>query len=462
MECPPPVRREDGETEWAEVARKYLHVVSSGDEAAAVRATLEIKRLACHAPDSAMRVAARALVGLLARSPPPRLQAAASQALCSVVGVDGGRFAAESVDAGFFPVAKRLLPEAEEVPQRIMLRCLSCILTLHATSRVVFGRGGGAEVILDLFPGCSGATKRRLVEILSALALMKEVRRLLLNDGKVEYLVAAISSGNLASRTRAAQAAGLLGASTIGRSLLVEMGAPVALVGLMRNGDSSANLVAANALGIVSSIGPHLPLILQSGAIPLYAELLKERHPLAKDIVEDVFCILISIRDNAGVVLENLAGILRGEDDLAISAAVDVLLALAEYKSVIPFLKSSGVITVLVDLLRNGNNHDVIEKVTGAVAQLSYEEYIREGLMEVGAIPVLLDLLNGRLGNLTESAAAEALINFSEDPSCQEYAPMLQRVPELSAFRDHLFHFRNSQGHLIQSMRRRIEQRLNP
>ena len=235
-----------------------------------------------------------------------------------------------------------------------------------------------------------------------------------------------------------------------------------ALVGLMRNGGSSASLVAANALGIVSSIGPHLPLIHQSGAIPLYAELLKERHPLAKDIVEDVFCILISIRDNAGVVLENLAGILRGEDDLAISAAVDVLLALAEYKSIIPFLKSSGVITVLVDLLRNGNNHDVIEKVTGAVAQLSYEEYIREGLMEVGAIPVLLDLLNGRLGNLTESAAAEALIIFSEDPSCQEYAPMLQRVPELSAFRDHLFHFRNSQGHLIQSMRRRIEQRLNP
>ena len=434
MECPPPVRCEDGETEWAEAARKYLHVVSSGDEAAAVRATLEIKRLACHAPDSAMRVAVRALVGLLARSPPPRLQAAASQALCSVVGVDGGRFAAEAVDAGFFPVAQGLLPEAEEVPQRILLRCLSCILTFHATSRVVFGRGGGAEVFLGLFPGCSGASKRRLLEILSALALMKEVRRLLLTDGKVEYLVAAISSGNLASRTRAAQAAGLLGASTIGRSLLVEMGAPVALVGLMRNGDSSANLVAANALGIVSSIGPHLPLIHQSGAIPLYAELLKESHPLAKDIVKDVFCILTSIRDSAGVVLENLAAILRGEDDLAISAAVDVLLALAKYKSVTPLLKSSGVITVLVDLLRNGN-HDVIEKVTGAVAQLSYGEYIRESLMEASAIPVLLGLLNGRLGVLTETAVAEALVNFSEDPSCPEYAPMLQRVVrELSAF----------------------------
>ena len=125
MECPPPVRREDGETEWAEVARKYLHVVSSGDEAAAVRATLEIKRLACHAPDSAMRVAVRALVGLLARSPPPRLQAAASQALCSVVRVDGGRFAAEVVDAGFFPVAQGAAPggrggapeDPVEVPQ---------------------------------------------------------------------------------------------------------------------------------------------------------------------------------------------------------------------------------------------------------------------------------------------------------------------------------------------------------
>ncbi|CAN6300400.1 unnamed protein product [Urochloa humidicola] len=459
MECPPPVRREDGETDWAQVARKYVNVVSSGDEAAAVRATLEVKRLASHAPDPAVRLAVRALVGVLAGSPPPRLQAAASQALCSVVRVDGGKFAAEVVAAGFFTVAHLLLPESEEVPLRILLRCLSCVLSFHATSRVEFTRGGGAEVILNLFPGCSAATKRWLVEILSALALMREVRRLLLTDGKVEYLVEAISFGNLASRTRAAQAAGLLGASTIGRSSLAEMGAPLALVGLMRDGDSSAKLVAANALGIVSSIGHHLQLIHQSGAIPLYAELLKEDHPLAKDIVEDVFCILISIRDNAGVVLENLAGILRGEDDLAISAAVDVLLALAEYKSTIPFLSSSGVITVLVDLLRN-RNHDVIEKVTGAVAQLSYEEYVREGLMEAGAIPVLLDLLHGHLRDLTESAAAEALINFSEDPSCQEYAPMLQRVPELSAFRDHLFHFRISQGHLIQSARR-IEQHLN-
>ncbi|CAN6319467.1 unnamed protein product [Urochloa humidicola] len=460
MECPQPVRREDGETDWAQMARKYVNVVSSGDVAAAVRATLEVKRLASHAPDPAVRLAVRVLVGVLAGSPPPRLQAAASQALCSVVRVDGGKFATEVVAAGFFTVAHLLLQESEEVPQRILLRCLSCILSFHATSRVEFARGGGAEVILNLFPGCSAATKRWLVEILSALALMREVRRLLLTDGKVEYLVEAISFGNLASRTRAAQAAGLLGASTVGRSSLAERGAPLALVGLMRDGDSSAKLVAANALGIVSSIGHHLQLIHQSGAIPLYAELLKEDHPVAKDIIEDVFCILISIRDNAGVVLENLAGILRGEDDLAISAAVDVLLALAEYKSTIPFLNSSGVITVLVDLLQN-RNHDVIEKVTGAVAQLSYEEYVREGLMEADAIPVLLDLLHGHLGDLTESAAAEALINFSEDPSCQEYAPMLQRIPELSAFRDHLFHFRISQGHLIQSARRRIEQHLN-
>jgi hypothetical protein len=459
MECPPPVRREDGEIEWAEAARKYLDMVSSGDEGAAVRATLEVKRMASHAPDRAVRLAVWALVGLLDRSPPPRLQAAASQALCSVVRVDGGKFADEVVDAGFFPVAQRLLLESEEVPQRILLRCLSCILSFHATSRVVFARGGGAEVILGLFEGCSGATKRHLVEILSALALVREVRRLILADGKVEYLVEAISFGNLVSRTRAAQAAGLLGASTNGRSSLVQMGAPLALVGLMRDGDSSAKLVAANALGIVSSIG-HLPLIHQSGTIPLYAELLKENRRFAKDIVEDVFCILVSIRANAEVVLANLAGILRGEDDLAISSAVDVLLALAGYKSIIPFLKSSGVITVLVDLLQNGN-HDVVEKVTGVVAQLSYEEYIREGLMEAGAIPILLDLLHGDLEDLTESAAAEALINFSEDPSCQEYAPMLQRVPEISAFRYHLFHFRISQSHLIQSARRRIEQRLN-
>ncbi|OEL21126.1 hypothetical protein BAE44_0017855 [Dichanthelium oligosanthes] len=121
------------------------------------------------------------------------------------------------------------------------------------------------------------------------------------------------------------------------------MGAPMALVGLLRDGDCSAKLVAANALGIV----------------------------------EDVFCTSTSIRDSAVVVLENLAGILRGEDDLVINAAIDVLLALAKYERIMFLLKSSGVITVLVDLLRNGN-HGIIEKATKAVAQLSYVEYIRD------------------------------------------------------------------------------------
>jgi dihydroneopterin aldolase len=153
-------------------------------------------------------------------------------------------------------------------------------------------------------------------------------------------------------------------------------------------------------------------LIHQTGTIPLYAELLKENHPLAKDIVEDVFCILARIRNIAGVVLENLVGILRGEDDLVISAAVDILLAVAEYQDIHRFLKTSGAITVIVDLMRNGN-HDIIEKVTGAIAQLSYEEYIRKVLMEVGAIPILLDLVHGHLGDLSESTAAEALISFS-------------------------------------------------
>ena len=50
-----------------------------------------------------------------------------------------------------------------------------------------------------------------------------------------------------------------------------------------------------------------------------------------KDIVEDVFCTLARIRNIAGVVLENLVGILRGEDDLVLSAAVDILLAVPEY-----------------------------------------------------------------------------------------------------------------------------------
>jgi len=67
MECPSPVRQGDGEIDWAQAARKYVEAVSSGDEATAVRTTLEVKRLVSHPPDPAVWLAVRALVGLLAR-----------------------------------------------------------------------------------------------------------------------------------------------------------------------------------------------------------------------------------------------------------------------------------------------------------------------------------------------------------------------------------------------------------
>lgn len=212
-----------------------------------------------------MRLAVRALAGLLARSPPPRLQAAAAQALCSVVRVD--RLAAEVVDAGFFPVAQRLLRQSEQVPQRILLRCLSCVLSFHATSHVEFARRGGAHVpvsgLLWWYETAPGGNSERLsVDERSPASAP-------ITDGKVEYLVEAISLGNLASRTRAAQAAGMLGASSVGRSSPVAMGAPLALVGLLKDGDSSAKLVAANAFGIVSSSGLNILLIHQLCAIPL-------------------------------------------------------------------------------------------------------------------------------------------------------------------------------------------------
>ncbi|RZC61561.1 hypothetical protein C5167_023330 [Papaver somniferum] len=191
---------------------------------------------------------------------------------------------------------------------------------------------------------------------------------------------------------RAAHAIGLIGATRRVKRILVELGVVPVLAELLGVGDTSTKIIACNALGIVASHIDFLRPVAEAGAIPLYAELLQRTEPIAKEISEDVFCIL----------------------DEAKAAASDVLWDLSGYKHSVSIARSSGAIPVLIDILRN-NNGDVREKVSRAIAQLSDDEVDHGALADAGVIPILVGLLQDELEELKDNAA-EALINFSEDP----------------------------------------------
>ncbi|XP_072989695.1 uncharacterized protein [Typha latifolia] len=443
----PQIVQSDGNIDWEQAAQKYLSIIACENEPLQVNATLELARLSKQAPEATLASIIPVLVRLLGDSR-PTIQAAASYALCCISRRVDGDLSSVVGAAGAIPIILRLLPSSRDWFRRTLLRCLSAVVSFDIPSRVILARIGGLEVILDLLGTCSGDMKRYLLEILSALALLREVRRVIINLGGLSFLIEAVSNGKIISRTRAAQAVGLLGIARRVRHMLVDMGAIQALVGLLRDGDTPARLVAGNALGIVSSHVDHLTQVAQADAIPLYVELLKGSEPLGKEIAEDVFSVLAVEEGNAILILEHLVRILHGEDEGAKVAAVDVLWDLVCYKHTLYIVLDSGVIPILVELLRNGNG-DIRAKASGTIAQLSYEKASRNALAEAGAIPVLLDLLRGNSEELT-GCTLEALINFGEDPLHQE---SVSDSPSSLAVQDRLTRIPASNEHMSRSMR---------
>lgn len=187
-----------------------------------------------------------------------------------------------------------------------------------------------------------------------------------------------------------------------------------ALVELLQIGDESAKVVAANALGVIASHLDYCRPVSEAGAVPLIAGMLGECEGLGLDIAVDVLCILSVLDENAPVIFEYLDRILKGDNLEAKGAAADLIWTLAGFKHVESALLNSGVIPTLVELLKDGD--DVIrEKVSGAFAQLSYSGAARLFLVHSGAIPLLSTVLQAETEELIYTAA-EALVNFAEDP----------------------------------------------
>lgn len=441
--------------DWIQVPHLYEEIIACGSEALKIRATVELGRRSEDAPDSVLAQTAPILVELLGHpvhNSHPSIQASAAYCLnCFACQGDGALCMLIGQSSAVLALL-RLLPQSEGQFRRVFAKCLRTVVCCDSNGRTILARNGGLSIILDLISSSADNTKKYLLEILSSLVMLREMRREIVILNGLSSLIESARNGKMVSRTRAAQAIGLLGVTRRVRQMLVDLDVIPALTSLMQDGDVSAKLTAGNALGIISSHVDYLRPVARAGAIPLFAELLQGPEPLGREIAEDVFCILAVAEENAVSISEHLVRILQGNNNEAKAAAADVLWDLSGYKHSVSVVRNSGAIPLLLDLLRGGNE-GVREKASGAVAQLSYDGADRAALADAGAIPLLIGLLQEESEELKDNAA-EALINFSEDPLLRDRISYALHIPSFQRIQDRLVRVRATNEHMVRSLSR--------
>ncbi|GMY31033.1 armadillo repeat-containing protein 3 [Fagus crenata] len=441
--------------DWKKAFNQYETVISSGTEAMRIKATIKLAHLSKHVPENILVTAIPILAELLSNEPSNNssqpVQEAAVYCLKCIACRDESGLVVAIGQSGAIQSILRLLPHSDNGFERVMIKCLWVLVNFGNRNREIVAMNG-LEIIINMLNLRTDGTRRYLLEILSALTLLREVRRVLISLGGVRFLVEAARCGSMLSRERACQAIGLLGVVRRARRMLVELGVIPVLVELFRDGDSTTKFVAGNSLGVISAHIDYIRPVAQAGAIPLYAELLRGSDPIGKEIAEDVFCILAVAEENAVEIAEQSVGILREGDDAAKAAAADVLWDLSGYKHPVSVVQNSGAIPLLVELLRDGNS-EVREKVSGAIAQLSYDGADRVALANAGIIPLLIELLHNDSVELTDNAA-EALINFSEDPEhCDRISEAID-IPSFQNMHNRLIQNHASDENMVRSLRR--------
>lgn len=447
---------------WDELFHLFARVIASENDALKIQATIKLAKMSKYAPENILRLTVPMLLELLGGPPSklsPLVQEASAYCLKCIASQGEGILANHIGQSGAIPILLRLLPNSEVGFQRALLKCLRNVVTFWIPNRMILASHGGLVIVLAMLSSCSDESKLVLLEILSGLALVREVRKFLWNTRRVHLLVEAARCGSMISRTRAAQAIGLLGLIKRARRTLVDAGAVPALMHLLEEGDPAMKLVAGNALGVISSHIDHIRPIAQAGVIPLYAELLQGSDPIGEEIAEDVFCVLAVYEENAIAIVEHLVRILRGDDVGAKAAAADVIWDLSSYKYSFLLLQNSGAIPILVELLED-QNIDVKEKVAGAVAQLSQNEADRAVLANSGAIPRLINMLEDESDELRDNAA-EALVNFSLDPLLGDQISCILENPTFQNMHDRVMQMRASDEHLDMSLRQISTEQLN-
>ena len=441
--------------DWEQAFNGFESIIASGTEAMRLEVITKLARLSKRAPEYVLARTIPILARLLEEYPLDNnrsVQEAAAYCLYRIACRGEDELADEIGLSGAVTSFIRLLPLSDDSFRRVLIKSLWSFVTFCTENRVVVARNGGLEIIIDLLNSSTDGNGRYLLEILSALTLLKEVRRVLPSLRGLSFLVEAASTGSMVSRERACQAIGLLGVTRRARNALFELGVIPVLVQLFHDGDNRTKLVAGNTLGVISAHIDYIRPFAEAGAIPLYAELFQGPEPSGKEIAEDAFCILAVDEGNAVVIAQHLVRILREGDDEARAAAADVLWDLSGYKHSVSVVRFSGAIPVLVDLLRN-ENEEVKEKVSGAITQLSYDEANRVALADAGAIPALMELLHDESEESRDNAA-ETLVNFSGDPLQHNRISEAMQVPSFQNMQNRLTQIRAFDNYLARSMRR--------
>ncbi|PON94100.1 Armadillo-type fold containing protein [Trema orientale] len=407
--------------DWEQAFNRFESVIASGTEATRLEVIAKLAHLSKRAPEYVLARSIPILARLLEEDSLDNsrcVQEVAAYCLYHIACRGEGELAMEIGLSGVITSLVRLLPHSDDSFRRVLIKSLWSLVTFGIENRVVVARNGGLEIIIDLLNSSTDA----------------------------------VSSGSMVSRERACQAIGLIGVTRRARRVLANLGVIPVLVELFRDGDTRTKLVAGNSLGVISAHIDYIRPVAEAGAIPLYAELFQGSELSGKEIAEDAFCILAVDEGNAVVIAEHLVRILREGDDEARAAAADVLWDLSGYKHSVSVVLLSGAIPILVDLLSN-ENHEVKEKVSGAIAQLSYDEANRVALADAGAIPFLMELLHDESEESRDNAA-EALVNFSDDPLQHNRMSEAMQVPSFQNMQNRLTHIRASENYLARSTRR--------
>ncbi|KAL6999155.1 hypothetical protein U1Q18_000315 [Sarracenia purpurea var. burkii] len=407
---------------WEAALHLYENLIACGNETFQLRAIIQLARLADHAPENILARSVPVVVELL-RSPCGgesnlSIQEAIVFCLNRITRRGEGKLAVIIGQSGAVPSLLKLLPNSNGRLQKVLLKCLRNIVTFGDANCIVVATNDGLEIVLDMLKACPDGLRRCLLEILSALAMLREVRRAIVNLGGLGFLVESAHCGSMASRTRAAHAIGLVGLVRRARRVLVDSGAISVLIELLRDGDFSTKLVAGNALGVIASHVDYIRPVARSGAIPLFVELIQGPELMGKEIAEDVLCILAAVEENTVTITEHLLRILKGDNDEAKAAAASVLWFLSSCKHLIVVVRKCGVIPILVELLRDGNVC-VREKVSKAISQLSQYEDDRVALADAGAIPCLIDMLKDESEEARDNAT-EALISVFQNTTIRD------------------------------------------
>jgi hypothetical protein len=440
---------EIGNPNWEIALRECENVLASGTKSMKIKAMVNLASYSKQAPEHVLSSLIPILIEILGHidivndSVPDLLQEAAGYCLKCIACRGDGSLAIEMGRHGVSYILIRLLPRAEGMMQKSLIKCLTVVVSFCSTSRTVVGVNGGLEIIISLLITCSDDVRLYLLEILSALALLREVRKELITLGALCFIVEAAGVGSMISRERACQSIGLIGVTKQDRRTLVELGVIPVLVELFRVGDNTMKLVAGNCLGVVARLD-YITLVAQAGAIPLYAELLKGPDVSGKEITKNMFCILALEEANAVEIVGHLVRILREDDGEAKAAAADVIWDLSANRNTISVIRDSGVITILIELLSHASE-EVKLNISGVFSQLSYSESGRMALEDAGAIPILIDLLDEETEELRDNVV-ESLSNIHEDPLYCDRLSDLVNSPSFRNMQNQLYSNRASNG----------------